>query len=133
MPTASAIDLARSNITTAAANYNLELAGNTPDSIAAQEAAVEQAQANIDAAQAQLDKSIIYSPIDGVITNVNAKVGETMQSGLMPRFPLFHTDNTMSSHMFPRRISPEYRSAILPQQHSMHTVPILFSRQGHQN
>ncbi len=77
----AAIDLARSNITTAEANYNLELAGNTPDSIAAQQAAVAQAQANIDAAQAQLDKSIIYSPIDGVITNVNAKVGETMQQG----------------------------------------------------
>lgn len=78
----SAIDLARSNITTAAANYNLQLAGNTPDAIAGQEAAVEQAQADVDAAQAQLDKSIITSPIDGVITNVNAKVGETMQSGL---------------------------------------------------
>jgi len=75
----SAIDLARSNITSAEANYALELAGNTPESINAQEAAVEEAQANVDAAQAQLDKSIIVSPIDGVITNVNAKVGQVMQ------------------------------------------------------
>ncbi len=77
----SAIDLARSNITGAAANYDLKLAGNTPESIAGQEAAVEQAQANVDAANAQFAKSIIVSPIDGIIANIAAKTGETIQSG----------------------------------------------------
>jgi len=79
----SSIDLIRSNITSAKANYDLQLAGNTSASIAGQEATVEQAQANVDAAQAQFAKSIITSPINGVITNVNAKAGQTMQSGAL--------------------------------------------------
>jgi len=56
--------------------------GATSDQIKAQEATVEQAQANVDAAQARLTKSMIFSPISGVITNVDAKVGQTMQSGI---------------------------------------------------
>ena len=79
----SEADAARSNITSAEANYDLELAGNTPESIIGQEATVEQAQANVDAAEANFSKSIIISPIDGVITNVDAKVGQTMQQGVV--------------------------------------------------
>ena len=78
----AAIDIARSNVASAKANYDLKLAGNTFESIVGQEASVEQAQANVNAAQAMLDKSIIISPIDGVITKVVAKVGQTMQPGI---------------------------------------------------
>ncbi len=78
----AAIDLARSNITSAKANYDLKFAGNTLESIAGQEATVEQAEANVNVAEANLSKSIIVSPINGVITNVTAKAGQTMQSGI---------------------------------------------------
>ena len=80
----SAISQYQSSVSTLKiANNQLTLAktGSTADQIQAQEAMVEQAQANVDAANAQLNKSIITSPIDGVITNVNAKVGQTMQAG----------------------------------------------------
>ncbi len=90
------VDLAISNLSAASSQYqsaisSLDVAnsqltliktGATSDQLQASQAAVAQAQANVDAAQANFDKSIIISPISGVITNVNAKVGETMQSGI---------------------------------------------------
>lgn len=92
----SNIDLALSNLSASANQYqsslssldiaNSQLAltktGATTDQIKAQEASVEQAQASVDVAQARLNKSIIVSPIDGVVANVNAKVGQTIQSGI---------------------------------------------------
>jgi HlyD family secretion protein len=85
----TSINLAISNLTSAQASYNsakssyeLKLAGSTPESINAQRATVSQAQANINSANAQLEKSIIRSPINGVITKVNAKIGETTQTGI---------------------------------------------------
>ncbi len=82
----TSIGLAYSNLNTAEtaynlakSNYELKVSGNTAEVISAQEASVEQAQANVDAAQARLAKSKIASPISGVITNVNAKVGQTIQ------------------------------------------------------
>jgi RND family efflux transporter MFP subunit len=90
------VDLAISNLSAASSQYqsaisSLDVAnsqltliktGATSDQLQASQAAVAQAQANVDAAEANFDKSIIISPISGVITNVNAKVGETMQSGI---------------------------------------------------
>lgn len=90
------IDLATSNLSTAFSQYQSALSalniansqltltktGATNDQLQAQEAMVEQAQANVDAARANLSKSIIASPINGVITNVIAKVGQTMQPGI---------------------------------------------------
>jgi len=55
--------------------------GATEDQLRVQEATVEQAQANVDSAQAKLNKSIINSPINGIITNVDAKIGQIMQPG----------------------------------------------------
>ena len=42
---------------------------------------IEQAQAQIDRAQKDLDNTVITSPIDGVITALNAEVGETVIVG----------------------------------------------------
>jgi RND family efflux transporter MFP subunit len=53
----------------------------TTEDVISKEALVEQAQANLDNANAQLNKSIIYSPINGIVTRVDAKVGEVTQSG----------------------------------------------------
>jgi RND family efflux transporter MFP subunit len=68
----------------------LKRAGYTSDQIKAQEAAVNQAKANLSSAQAQLsqaqanlqnyqaqyDKTILYAPIAGLVTKMEAKVGE---------------------------------------------------------
>ncbi len=45
------------------------------------EATIEQAQATIEQAQKDLDNTVIKSPIDGVITVLNAEVGETAVVG----------------------------------------------------
>ncbi len=71
----SALNIVNSQLT-------LTKTGATADQLKAQEATVEQAQANVDVAEARLNKSIINSPINGVITNIVAKVGETIQAGM---------------------------------------------------
>ena len=77
----SNLNIAESTYNSAKSNYNLKLAGNTQDAIDAQLAEVDQAKANVASAQAKLNKSRIVSPINGVITDVVAKIGQTMQSG----------------------------------------------------
>jgi len=86
----SDISTARTNINTAIINLSasestllneenqlaLDKAGNTPEQIANQEAKVEQAQANVKNYEAQLAKTILYSPISGIITKQDAKQGE---------------------------------------------------------
>lgn len=93
----ASIDLAISSLSSASNQYQSSIAslnvsnsqltliktGATIDQLKAQEAVVEQAKANVDAAQANLSKSIIISPISGVITNVEAKVGQIMQPGVI--------------------------------------------------
>lgn len=72
----------------------LKKAGTIQEQITAQEAQVKQAQANIISQesqvkyaeanvqniQAQIQKTIIYSPINGIITKQNAKVGEIISA-----------------------------------------------------
>jgi multidrug efflux pump subunit AcrA (membrane-fusion protein) len=50
------------------------------NSALAEEASVEQAAAGVASAQAELAKSIIKSPIAGVITNIDAKLGEIVSA-----------------------------------------------------
>lgn len=54
----------------------LDKAGSTSEQIAAQAAAVKQAEASIQNVQSQLEKTILTSPINGIITKQDAKVGE---------------------------------------------------------
>jgi len=63
-------------MTTAQNELNLTLAGSTAEDIAAQQALVRQAQANVEDIQAQIDKTIIRSPIKGVVSKDDAIVGE---------------------------------------------------------
>ncbi len=69
----SALSIAKNNLA-------VTKSGATAEQIAGAEASVEQAQANVDNTNAQLSKSIIRSPINGVITTVNTKVGEVIQA-----------------------------------------------------
>jgi len=71
----STLDVSNSQLT-------LSKTGATIDDVSAQEAVVEQAEANLNAAKARLAKSIIYSPINGVVTKIDAKIGQTIQSGV---------------------------------------------------
>ena len=69
----SALDIAENELA-------VTKSGATSDQLASQEASVEQASANVDSSNAELAKSIIKSPINGVVTNINAKVGEVIQA-----------------------------------------------------
>lgn len=97
----SNVSNAQTNLTTAqntqaSAEDELALkkAGSTPEQITAQEALVKQARANISSQdakikeaeanyqnyQAQFEKTLIRSPIDGIITKFEAKVGEIVSA-----------------------------------------------------
>ena len=54
----------------------LKEAGSSAEAIAAQEAQVNEAGARLQASQAQLSKSVLQSPIDGVVIKQDAKTGE---------------------------------------------------------
>jgi HlyD family secretion protein len=55
---------------------NLDLAGSSPEAIAAQEALVKQAAANVQSAEARLAQTVITAPIAGTITAKNSSEGE---------------------------------------------------------
>ena len=57
------------------------LAGSTSQAIAAQQAQVAQAQANVQNIKVQIANATLTSPIDGVVTVQNAKVGEVAIAG----------------------------------------------------
>lgn len=58
----------------------LDQAGATKEDIEAQAAQVEKAKANVLNYSAQLDKTIIRSPMDGLITKQDAKVGQIVSA-----------------------------------------------------
>lgn len=86
----SAIVLARTNTTTALSALTsaseslissrsklaLKQAGSVPEKISAQEAALEVARANVSNFESQLAKTVIYSPISGIVTKQDSKIGE---------------------------------------------------------
>jgi RND family efflux transporter MFP subunit len=63
------------------AQLNLKLAGSTVQQIANQQAQVEAAEANVRNVQVQINEATLASPIDGVVTVQNAKVGEIATPG----------------------------------------------------
>jgi len=65
---------AETALSQAQSNYDLRLAGNSVQSIASQQAKVDQARASVD------DDNII-SPIDGVVTKADPNVGEFVAAG----------------------------------------------------
>jgi len=89
---------ARNNLASAESQYNIKKNGATKEQVAAQEAQVRQsravlnsqyallnqARANVSAVQAQMAKNVITSPIDGVITEQNAKRGQIV----LPNSPI---------------------------------------------
>lgn len=67
---------AQAALSLAQQELNLEIAGSTIEEIKAQEAQVEKARADVLTYQVQVDKTILRSPISGIITRQDAKIGE---------------------------------------------------------
>jgi HlyD family secretion protein len=63
------------------AQLDLKKAGSTPEDIQAQQAQVKSAQAALQSVQAKLQNSQIVAPISGVITQLDAKVGQFASPG----------------------------------------------------
>jgi RND family efflux transporter MFP subunit len=57
-------------------NFALIQAGSTAEQISAQQSKYDQVVATAENYQAQLRKSSIFSPIEGVVTSIEAKIGE---------------------------------------------------------
>ena len=70
------------NIAAAQDNLALKKAGYTTEQIQAQEAQVKSSEANVLTYQAQLSKSIIRAPFNGIITKQDAKVGEIITANI---------------------------------------------------
>ncbi len=62
--------------TTASNNFSLEKSGSTSEDITAQEAQVKVAEADLANAQAQLRKTLVIAPFDGIVTKMDVKIGE---------------------------------------------------------
>lgn len=67
---------AESSLVLAENELVLKKAGFVPEQISAQEAQVEYAKASVENYKAMISKTILYSPISGVITKQDAKAGE---------------------------------------------------------
>jgi RND family efflux transporter MFP subunit len=65
----------------AQAQLNNTLAGSTQQAIAAQQAQVASAQANVQSIQVNIANASLVSPINGVVTVQNAKVGQLATAG----------------------------------------------------
>lgn len=74
----TALNTAQSSLAVAENDLALKKAGSTSEQIRIQEAQAEQAQASIQNYQAQIAETVLFSPIDGVVTRQEAKVGEIM-------------------------------------------------------
>lgn len=61
----------------------LKKGGATPEVIAAQEARVAQAEAKTKTIEAQIEQTVLRSPIAGVVTKAEGKMGEIVQSGAL--------------------------------------------------
>lgn len=61
----------------------LKKGGATPETIAAQEARVAQADAKTKTIEAQIEQTVLRSPIAGVVTKAESKVGEIVQSSAL--------------------------------------------------
>lgn len=71
---------AESSLTLAENELALKKSGSTAEQIKAQEAQVEQAKANADNYRALVAKTILRSPISGIVTKQDAKVGEIVKA-----------------------------------------------------
>lgn len=77
----SAIEEAEASLEKANRELELKEAGYTKDEISLKKSSIKQAEAEVLRAQEKLEKYIIHSPIEGVITKIEKEVGETISAG----------------------------------------------------
>jgi len=77
-----ALSVAQSNVDLQKSSLALKQAPTLPQTINAQIATVEQMRANVHSIQADLQKTVLHSPISGIITGVNVKQGEIASPGI---------------------------------------------------
>jgi HlyD family secretion protein len=75
------VSAARAQVKIAEANLALVKAGPTTEEVAAARATVQQAAADVRAAEIALARSTLVAPFDGTITQVLVEVGETVAPG----------------------------------------------------
>lgn len=63
-------------------------AGPTPEELSVQQALIAQAEAEVQQATAQLDKATIRAPFDGVVTSIDAEVGDRVSAATGPLLEL---------------------------------------------
>jgi len=73
---------AESNLLISENELLLKKAGPTPEAILTQESKIKSAQASIGSIEAQITKTIIYSPISGIVTKQDFKVGEITSANI---------------------------------------------------
>ena len=76
------INASEEKYNTAQKNLVLKQNGSSQEEIDAQVAKVEQARAGVGSIGAKMSSYVIVSPIDGVVTRQDAKVGEMAQAGV---------------------------------------------------
>ena len=79
----NAFEAAQSDLALTNQELNLDQAGSTPEQIAAQQAQVEQAKANAKNYQAQLAKTMLSSPLNGIVTKQDGNVGEIVAANTL--------------------------------------------------
>lgn len=72
----NAVNTAKNNLDLAEKELTLKKAGATKEQIQAQEAQVKQVRANLQNLNSQLQKTMLFAPISGIITKQEAKKGE---------------------------------------------------------
>lgn len=76
-----AIETAQSSLDQARAAYQMKKTGARPEQVDAQRAQVAAQRAALDGLLADLSKRSILAPLDGIVTTVDAEIGENVQPG----------------------------------------------------
>lgn len=80
--TSQNLSSAESAFSLAIKNLNLKKSGSTNETLASAEAQVKRAEASVKLIQSQLGKTVLRSPIAGIVTKIDAKKGEIAQAGM---------------------------------------------------
>jgi HlyD family secretion protein len=72
---------ARADVSEAQANYDAAVAGPTKEERAIADAEVQAAAAALAVLERRLDKTVLRSPVDGIITVIVAEIGENVHAG----------------------------------------------------
>ena len=76
----TSVNISRDALNLAEKKLILQKAGSTAEQIAIQQAQVKQARAQVQNIQAQLNKTFLYSPIQGIVTAIDIEKGEIISA-----------------------------------------------------